>query len=371
MKQFSEMIVKFVLKVFAFVRCRNAPLAFALAAVLGFWVAIGISTSEAGTSLDPSARLPEGKKAWEYWDIVAEAESGHRVYVRFMITNVGPGSGTAVVVGHVVFPDGNVYAWDDGEISGDWTLADDRRRMDIGSSHLDLRDPNYRIEIDKEDLVIDLSFAPYAGVKLTGDDSTLDLHTETLALSAPIEGRIGAPDDPNGGDVITGLATFTHSWGSEPEPDSLLRRIELISMKNGLGLQVVDLTSSKLDRTRWLLVSRGDEIIHVTSNFELSISDIAPDHDQKKYWVPGKLDLNGSSVVGTATSLPVQVVLNPLGIIPQPLRFFVALSMKPHRVWAQADIDLTIDVGEEAPLHIVSSGTLITTYLNHFPRPKD
>ncbi len=349
----------------------RASIVFQVFIVLTLWGAPAALSGGVGVSLDPSARLPEGKKAWEYWDLVAEDESGYRIFARFMVTNVGPGSRNAVVMGHVAAPDGRIYSWDDGDIERDWTLAQDRLQLDIGGSRLTLRDSMYRLEVAKPDMRMDLNFAPLAGVPLVGSASNLPFNTEVLALSSRIEGRMGHPDEPDGTVPVNGLAAFTHSWGSEPEHDSILRRFDLVSMKDGLGFYVLDVTSSKKERNRWLLITRENEIVRLTSRFELETAGHAPDHREKRYWVPGKFQLNGDGLSGEAETTAVEVVINPLKIIPQPFRFFIGLNMKPHRVWASAKVDVTVDSGAGAPLHVDSNGTLVTTFLNSYKRPAD
>ena len=47
---------------------------------------------------DPAARLPKGGSAVEYWDLTMELDSGHHLFVRFAITNEGPGDQVGFVV---------------------------------------------------------------------------------------------------------------------------------------------------------------------------------------------------------------------------------------------------------------------------------
>ena len=108
-------------------------------------------------SVDPGARLPEGDAAREYWDLVAQLDSGHRFYARFLITNRGPGDRSAVAMGDLVDPDGRAIPFQNGRREGRWTLGEDARSLRIGSSRLDLSGPAARVEIahDNEAVVSD------------------------------------------------------------------------------------------------------------------------------------------------------------------------------------------------------------------------
>jgi len=48
---------------------------------------------------DPAARLPKGGSAVEYWDLTMELDSGHHLFVRFAITNEGPGDQVGFATG--------------------------------------------------------------------------------------------------------------------------------------------------------------------------------------------------------------------------------------------------------------------------------
>ena len=102
------------------------------------FLALGLAASaQAGgppVDVELAAVLPRGDEAVEYWDLVGDFDSGHRLYARVLITNVGPGNHTALAFGHWVAPDGTATAFKNGKREGAWTLAADRKRLKIGSS---------------------------------------------------------------------------------------------------------------------------------------------------------------------------------------------------------------------------------------------
>ena len=103
----------------------------------------------------------------EYWDVSAQLQSGHRFFARFLVTNEGPGSRTAVAVGHLIVPGGEVVPIKYGRLREKWTLSADRRRLNIASAVLDVNRPVSRIEVDS-------------------DKSGIKVHLELLRDIAPI-----------------------------------------------------------------------------------------------------------------------------------------------------------------------------------------
>ncbi|MDH5308130.1 MAG: hypothetical protein OEW02_13190, partial [Myxococcales bacterium] len=90
---------------------------------LAWLCAASASAGGLAESVDPSARLPGGSAASEYWDLVAHFSAGHRVYARFQITNEGPGERNGLAFGHVIFPDGSVTPFQNGRRRDRWTLG--------------------------------------------------------------------------------------------------------------------------------------------------------------------------------------------------------------------------------------------------------
>ena len=91
-----------------------------------------------GPRCDPRTDLPGGSAASEYWDLAAHFVSGHRAYARFLITNEGPGERNGVAIGHVITPEGVAVEFRNGRLEDRWTLGERGRRLDIGSSLLDM-----------------------------------------------------------------------------------------------------------------------------------------------------------------------------------------------------------------------------------------
>ncbi len=111
------------------------------AALLSCVIVLAAATASAGgppDPVDPGAQLPDGAEAAEHWDLAAHFDEGVRLYARFLITNAGPGERTAVAFGHLLRPAEEPVEFRNGRRAGRWRLSDDRRRIAIGSSKLEL-----------------------------------------------------------------------------------------------------------------------------------------------------------------------------------------------------------------------------------------
>ena len=97
---------------------------------LALWASLAVAAlalaaaapDPAAKRVDPAARLASQGSASEYWDLVARLDSNHSVFARFMITNQGPGTRTALAVGHLVQPDGTVVPFHNGRRWGRWKI---------------------------------------------------------------------------------------------------------------------------------------------------------------------------------------------------------------------------------------------------------
>ena len=80
----------------------------ALCALAGIALPLAASPNGPPDRGDGAWRLPSGESASEYFDLLVRLDSGHRVFARFLVTNEGPGGGSAAAFGHVIRPDGTV-----------------------------------------------------------------------------------------------------------------------------------------------------------------------------------------------------------------------------------------------------------------------
>jgi hypothetical protein len=181
-----------------------------------------------------------------------------------------------------------------------------------------------------------LSFAPN-GREATPAGAVPDgYHYEILAQASEAEAQVWVKgmEAPR---ALAGRATLIHAWTQGAEWDSILRRIELFSTQAGPRLHLVDFTTPKGERTGWLgLTDSHGETVFSDTDFQIRMS--------------GAKQLAGET--------------------PQPFRFIVSLSMRPHRVWADAEFEVTLRPGPTAhSLHHQGAGVAVVTFLNPVSLP--
>jgi phosphatidylglycerophosphate synthase len=305
--------------------------------------------------LDPSARLPDGDSASEYWDLTARFDSGDRLFARFMITNVGPGSGTAIAVGHVVRPDGSVHAFRNGRRSNRWKLSDDRLQLDVGSCELDLRGPSYHLDVHKDTLGIDLRFEPRGAAQPASLPAGYAV--QLLDSAAPARGSLRLPGMTAPLEVA-GRVGLVHTWMSRPEAELAERRIEFFSLHKD-GLYVLEVTPPTGPVSRFATVTGPSKWGFYPSISHASRLQGAPDD----YRTPGVLELSGAALKGSIRLDRKILSHDFLSEIPQPFRFFVAMQMQPWRVWAEATFEGTLRANSELPpSQLDGSGITVVTF---------
>ncbi len=319
--------------------------------------------------VDPSARLPAGDSGWENWDLLLRLDTGHVVAMRFLITNRGPGDQNGVALGQVIRPDGSVLSFDNGRRKDRWTLAADRLRLDIGSSHLDLHAPAHHLEIDKKAVKLDLRYAPRgwaaAPPGLTPDGYQLDV----IDAAAPVEGSLWV-EGMQRAVQVKGRAGVTHSWARESESDRVLRRLDFYSLGDGAAVYLVELTSPTGRRTRWLSSGGDGEGFFQASDFDLALEGDLADRDNSSYWMPARLKARGASMYGDVSFARTLTEMDPLAALPTPIRLVMALGGRPHRVWVEADYDLSLGAAPDTPRRRGTGLAVVTFQSTLGPAPQ-
>lgn len=327
------------------------------------------------TLLDPSARLLTGDEASEYWDLVARLDGGYHVFARFAITNVGPGKHTAVVIGHVVKPDGTTQLFKNGRRRHEWNISADRLRLDVGSSHLDLHGPEYQLSIQKRRTKIDLRFTPTRHTPSPRELAVPGYEVELLDAGAAGQGSIwleGMSDPVS----VRGRVGLVHTWATRNEARFVQRRFEFFSLQDDGSLYLIHLTTPQGDERRWLTVDNGAHNLHSSADFEVELGGAIRELERSRYWVPGFVQLAGAGTLGRVFLGPIFLEHDPLRIVPQPFRFLLSRKMQPHRVWSQPRFDVVLGRGDETttvvssdPLRIQGSGVAVTSFLNPVSQP--
>ncbi|MGE0682412.1 MAG: hypothetical protein AB7P69_16120, partial [Candidatus Binatia bacterium] len=160
---------------------------------------------------NPAARLLRNEFASEHWEFTARFDSGHLLFVHFLITNIGWGDRNAVVVGHVVTPDRRTLQFDNTRSEKNWRLSADRLRFEVGSNILDLRDPQHHLQVNKKSVRLDLRFQTDNPATWSEALAQSGYALDLLAAAVPIEGTLWTKgmEEPL---TVRGTLAATHSW---------------------------------------------------------------------------------------------------------------------------------------------------------------
>ncbi len=347
---------------------RMCTLGVALVGLLApLWLAGASDAQQSG-----AARLGTGDESSESWDLVASFVSGHRLFARFSISNEGPGDRTGYALGQIVFPDGRVAPFQNGRLEGDWELSEDRLRMEIGSSVLDLHGPANHFEVDKnkKGVKVFLDFEPGTEEPRPWSAAPKGLHHDLLVLGAKIRGTIWVRDVM--GDAmptpVTGHVTLTHSWMDRGEPDFVQRRVEPQLLASADGTQHAYLASVvpiRGEPKSWAVVRRArpdgtsdwleTDAVTLTSSGEHAASE-------KGYPVPTRLEVGGDRLRGSIALEKQLVEHDPLDAAPRPFRWLLSFRTAPRQVWLVSAFDLTFDA--DAPLQIRGDGLTSFYFIN-------
>jgi hypothetical protein len=329
-------------------------------AALSAWLVAG--TPERG---DPAARLSAARDALEYWDFVARFEHGYRLVARVLITNQGPGERTAVGVGHLLLPGGEVVEFRNGRLEGRWSIAPDGRSLRIGSTQLAFTDSLRTLEYDNDRRGIELRlrFHGNATARFQRSGERPGYSVDLLDLSVPVDGTILLPGMP-APTALAGRAALAHTWMDDSEARLVLRRIDFASLDAGAALYLRDVIEPGGKSQRWLIVVRDGEVLIESSDFDLALES-APGASQKGYPVPARLSITAPGLKGTVTLDRKLLEHDPLGDLPQPFRFLLSFASRPRRVWTDSPFSLRADAAPgRSAIEIQGNGITSVTYLN-------
>jgi hypothetical protein len=328
------------------------------------------------------AALPAHESGSEYWDITAQMDSGHWIFARFQITNDGPGDRIGVALGHVILPDGRSSKFRNGRLRKRWTLAEDRMRLDIGSSHLDLHRPRFRLQVEKHHVMIDLWIESTPFERLPSDLTGSDYSVDLLSLGGTSTGNLWLEGMP-GPISLEGRTTLTHTISRRDEPKLTQRRIEVILQNGPVTLYAAEFLSPAGAVTGWLAArlinpDANAGLSDIFSNSSVFTSPLelhlGPTNETQKvsksdvntgYWIPHTLEFQSRGPAGKVQVEGSLLRHDPLEDLPAPVRWLVGLRMRPMRVWSRAEIEVTLSPSsgpDSLPLR--GRGVVATSYLN-------
>lgn len=316
-------------------------------------------------AVDPGARLPEGSAAAEHWDLVASFDSGERLVVRFLITNEGPGEHTAAAFGHLLRPGMDPVEFHNGRRAGRWQLSDDRRRIHIGSSLLDLGDDARHFEVDKDKrrIWIQLDFPADGTARAATAPGGYGI--ELLNLATPASGRFRLGDMPTP-QPLRGRVVLTHTHFARPERELLARRIDVATFAAQAPLYLCDLLAPDGGSWRWLVVG-GRSPVSRQGPPDLSLA--LQGDGGGRYPVPSGIDLRGEGLEGHVSLGGKLLEADPLAALPTLLRMVYSFGPRPRHLWLRAGADVALKSPVRAAvLHSTGEGIASLSFPDALPQ---
>lgn len=288
-----------------------------------------------------AAVMHAGASASEHWDLTARFDSGHALFVRTMITNAGPGSNTAVVIGHVVFPDGVVFPFDNGRREGRWEVSADRLALKVGGSRLEMNGASrgFSKQSKKQRIQLDMRFRARPTVRHGGAGEP-GVAATTIA---PIAGSFQVGDMPAPVSV-EGVVFLRHAWGESSEAGHTRRWIDVVAggARNGAVLWGFEAPGG--ERRQWLALTRDGSDAVATHAFRFEAA--GQSGREAAYPVPQRIAIEGDAIRGQVTLARERVRADPMAIIPQPFRWFLSREIAPRRILSDARLELRTREGE-------------------------
>ena len=319
----------------------------------------------AASAVDPAAKLPAGGSASEYWDLVALLDDGVRVTARVVVTNEGPGERSAAAFGHVLRKDTGPVVFQNARREGRWRLAPDRRRVEIGSSLLDLSADarHFEVDNDKRGVKVFLDWSADASAQsVPAKVLPAGYAVDVLALATPVRASIQVAGMPKPLE-LEGRLTLTHTWMQVPENALVLRRIDVVSARSGPGVYLLDVLGPAGQRFAWLGVVDGDG-----GRSPARLSTVESSRPLGSYPIPSSLALDGSDLQGRVSFGPPWLEVDPLAALPSILRMVYSLRGRPHRSWAEAGFEFTwVPRPEHPKLLIAGDAVASLSFLDVLP----
>jgi len=303
---------------------------------------ISVVSSAEESRGNPAAHVLSGEFASEHWEFTARFDSGHLLFVEFILTNIGLGDRNAAVFGHIVPPDGKPRRFSNGRTEKYWTLSPDRLRIEVGTSLLDVHAPTYKIQVGKRSVRLELQITPAARPLWANTLAPPGYALDLLALAAPIEGTLwlkGMTEPLQ----VRGAVTVTHSWTNAAGSSLVLRRIEVFSLQEKSPLYGIDVTAPDGTRKRWIVVKRLDQTEYMSEHFDLSFNGELRGQRDRRYAIPNVIRLKNVELEEQIELQSRILQVDPFIDLPQPFRYLVslALDLRPQRIWVKSQLEMT------------------------------
>jgi hypothetical protein len=292
---------------------------------------------------NPAAQLPREEFASEHWEFTARFDSGHLLFVHFLITNIGWGDRNAVVVGHIVTSEGQTIQFDNTRREKNWRLSADRLRLEVGPNILDLHEPQYHLQVNKKGVRLDLRFRADNPATWSEALAQSGYALDLLAAAAPVEGTLWTKgmEKPL---TAHGTVAATHSWMQKSSSSVMARRLEFFTLREDFPAYGIDLATPTGAPLRWFVVKPHEGRRLESDAFELAFERGFHPQQESGYTVPKRLRLTSAELNGQVALEHIVLWHDPFARLPHPLRLLAStiLNLHPRQVWAVSPFSLAV-----------------------------
>lgn len=310
----------------------------------------------------PLVRLPDGKLATEYWDLVARLDSGHLLIAQTWLSNLGVTDRSAGALGWLIAPNGAPYRFKRSEAPGAWLLTDGGRRIDLHSIALAPGGPARGFEVRKQDLGIDLQMTGAAGPLSSGSVAG-ECPFEVLEASAPasvrLRGAAAAPVETHG------RVALTHRWTSGLEASCVLRRVEVFVLERELGIYFAETQAPGGSLHRWLVAKRDGRVF-----FQGDPGDAAEvrwNETDEGFGAPLSLRFGAAGLDARVRFEAELTSVDPTDRLPRPMQWLVASRTRPRLSWWRSPFEITLDTGGGVRRSFRGEAVAKVSYMNPLP----
>ena len=286
-----------------------------------------------GPPPDPTLRIP-GDGGSDSYQLSALLDDGSQLLARILITNAGPGDRNAIATGLWIERDGTVHSFDNVRRSNEWQLADDRKRFDIGSTHLDLSGDHARYWITKKRIQVDVQLPLRDGRPFPDGFEAKSANADLLATLVPVVGTIKLRERDTAHDV-RGVASLVHGWSKRADFGGA-RRVSATFREAERRNESLLLLQQQVPggAARALAIWRDAEgRLHTLEALQVRAEGRLPGDRPSSYPAPAVLRIDGA-LTGSVALREVLWERDLIGSLPLALRTVMgfALDARPRRV---------------------------------------
>lgn len=294
----------------------------------------------------------------EYWTHAFSFKSGHALFVRFLVTNLGPGDNKGAVQGHLITPEGRVHSFIDGERDGSkYSYSTGSLGFSLRGRHsLSGDGSSFQMKLgNDEGDTISLNWTNavpgYSPGKLVfGAAKQSYLNFSVMSPKATVTATINA----GGQSVSTEGVGYADHWHTNyAQHESTSAWYTLVGFAGDYSFNLTNVVGSKKfgkKRLPFLAIAKGGELVATSNRVGFSLSAMKKD-PKRGYRVPNRYRVtykdkkSGDSLVAT---IKVRKRLQRYDIIAglSPLeRFIVERLTKPVQYRFSTEIRLKGKVG--------------------------